>query len=248
MASISIPTGAAILGAGALSAGTSLLTGSKSSDAAVTAANTQATAANRSADIQKSEFDTVQESLKPFISAGQGNVNNLATNIGALIARFNPTISDLEATPGYKFTLDQGLKGTQNSYAGQGLATSGAAMKGATNYAEGLAGTTYQQQYQNYLGQNQQIYSMLGGLASLGESAAAGSGTIGAGITSNITSLLTGGAAATAAGTVGAANAFGNAATGVANAGSNTALLTALNSAGMFGTNPNAGGNYGNNL
>lgn len=235
-----IGTGAAILGAGALGAGANLLGGTIGSKAATDAGKIQAAAANRAADIQTAEFNTVRDSLQPFISAGQGNINNLATNIGALVARFNPTIADLESTPGYKFTLDQGLKATQNSYAGRGLASSGAAMKGAANYAEGLAGTTYQQQFQNYLGQNQQIYSMLSGIAGLGENAAAGSGQIGAGITSNITNLLTGGAAAQAAGTVGSANAITGAATGLAGSASNTGLLMALNNAGLFGTGANA--------
>lgn len=57
----------------------------------------------------------------------------------------------LEATPGYQFTLDQGLKATQNGFAAQGLASSGAAMKGAATFATGLADSTYQQQLNNYL-------------------------------------------------------------------------------------------------
>ncbi len=57
----------------------------------------------------------------------------------------------LEATPGYAFTLDQGLKSTQNSYAAQGLGSSGAAMKGAAQFATGLADQTYQSQLNNYL-------------------------------------------------------------------------------------------------
>ncbi len=63
---------------------------------------------------------------------------------------FAPTIENLEKTPGYQFTLDQGLKAVQNSYAAQGLGTSGAAMKGAADYAEGLASTTYQNQFKNW--------------------------------------------------------------------------------------------------
>jgi hypothetical protein len=63
---------------------------------------------------------------------------------------FNPTMKDLQNTPGYQWALDQGLKSTQNSYAARGLGSSGAAMKGAAEYAQGLASNTYQQQFQNY--------------------------------------------------------------------------------------------------
>ncbi len=57
----------------------------------------------------------------------------------------------LSQTPGYQFALDQGLKATQNGFAAQGLASSGAAMKGGAQFAEGLASQTYNQQLQNYL-------------------------------------------------------------------------------------------------
>ena len=58
----------------------------------------------------------------------------------------------LENLPGYQFTLNQGLKSTQNSYAARGLADSGGALKGAANYATGLANSgwnTYANALQN---------------------------------------------------------------------------------------------------
>lgn len=59
--------------------------------------------------------------------------------------------SALESTPGYRFTLDQGLKSTQNSFAAKGLANSGAALKGAAGFATGLANSTYEQRLSDYL-------------------------------------------------------------------------------------------------
>lgn len=102
---------------------------------------------------------------------GPLNINNLAQT-------FNPTMAQLEQTPGYQFTLDQGLKATQNSYAAQGLGTSGAAMKGADQYATGLASTTYNQQLQNYLTQNAQQYNMLLSGQSQGANLASAQNTI----------------------------------------------------------------------
>lgn len=75
-------------------------------------------------------------------------------------------LNTLQQTPGYQFTLQQGLQGVENGYAAQGLGRSGAALKGAANYAEGLASTTYQQIWQNMYNQ-----------AALGENAAVGQGT-----------------------------------------------------------------------
>lgn len=252
MPSISIPTGIAIAGAGALGAAGSVASGIIGSNAATSAAKTQANAAEQGQAIQQQEFSNIEQMLGPFVGEGQSAIGTLATLTGAqpggnpltapLTAPFQPTMAQLEATPGYQFTLGQGLKAVQNSFAAQGLGTSGAALKGATNYAEGLAGTTYQQQFQNYLAQNQQIYNQLAGVATLGENAAAQTGTTGSAITSNITNLLTGGAAATAAGTVGSANAISGAAAGIGNTSSNTALMLALNNAGLFGGGQNVAG------
>jgi hypothetical protein len=58
-----------------------------------------------------------------------------------------PTQAQLEATPGYKFTLQQGLESVQNSAAARGLGSSGAALKGAATYVTGLADQTYQNNF-----------------------------------------------------------------------------------------------------
>jgi hypothetical protein len=75
-------------------------------------------------------------------SAAQGIYGTLANGINE---------STLENTPGYQFTLGQGLESTQSSAAARGLASSGAALKGAASYATGLADSTYQNQYNDLL-------------------------------------------------------------------------------------------------
>jgi hypothetical protein len=57
------------------------------------------------------------------------------------------TQEQLEATPGYQFTLQQGLKAVQNSAAARGLGSSGMAQRGAAEYTTGLADTTWQNVY-----------------------------------------------------------------------------------------------------
>jgi hypothetical protein len=180
-------------------------------------------------------------------AGGTGGGSTLTGGTGSgpltspLTAPFTPTMTQLSQTPGYQFALQQGQLATQagSSAVGQGSAVSGAPGtsgigpsgplgKALANYSEGLASTTYQQQFQNYLTQNQQIYSMLSGLVNQGEGAAAGQATAGTtaggqGANALIAgaqgygSYSTAGAAATAAGTVGSASALGNAATGIGN-------------------------------
>ena len=169
----------AIIGSAVVGAGASII-GSQS------AANAQKEASQNAINAQQQMFNVAQQNLEPYNTAGQSAFAQLQALTGAgpggnpltapLTAQFQPTMAQLASTPGYQFTRQQGLQATQNAFAAQGLGSSGAALKGAANYAEGLAGTTYQQQLQNYLTQNAQTYNMLYGQSQLGENAAAGVG------------------------------------------------------------------------
>ena len=226
--------GAAIAGAATLGSGII------SSSGAQSAADTQSAATQAAAQLQAQEFQQVRNDLQPYINAGANALPQLesltGTNAGGnpltapLTAPFQPTMAQLEDTPGYKFTLDQGLKSTQNGYAAQGLGQSGAAQKGATDYAEGLASTTYQQQFQNYLNQNSQIYNMVGGISGSGQNAAAGTGALALNNTAQINALNVSGANAQAAGQVASSNAFANSFNGLG------AILN--NNSGMFSGTP----------
>ena len=192
--------------------------------AAALGANAQTSAAQAGIAAQQGMFNVTQQNLAPFQQGGVSALGNLQGLTGAgsggnpltapLTAPFQPTMQQLAATPGYQFTRQQGLEATQNSFAAQGLGSSGAAMKGAANYAEGLAGTTYQQQLQNYLTQNAQTYNMLYGQAGLGENAAAQVGNnataTGQGIAQNLTNAGQAQAGAYMAGGTAVGNAAGS--------------------------------------
>lgn len=78
----------------------------------------------------------------------------------ALAAGFNP--SDLAEDPAYKFRLQQGEQALGRSMAAKGLGQSGAALKAAQEYGQGLAAEQYQQSYNNWLNQNQQLAGQAG--------------------------------------------------------------------------------------
>ena len=243
MACISLPT-AALVGGG-LSAAGSVGSALLGSNAAQSAAQAQEQAAQTAANAELQMYGETSAKLQPFTDAGTGAIQTLqgltGTNAGGnpltapLTATFQPTMDQLAKTPGYQFTQQQGLQATQNAAAAQGLGQSGAALKGAANYSTGLASTTYQQQFQNYLSQNQQIYNMISGQASLGENAAAMQGNQGLAAQSQANALTTSGAAAGAAGIVGSANALSGGLSGVTGAASNSLLLGSLGSNGMYG-------------
>lgn len=120
---------------------------------------------------------------------------------------FSAELHALEATPGYQFTRSQGLKSVQNGAAARGLGISGAALKGAADYATGLAQNTYQAN----------LLNPLSSLASLGENAAAQTGKLGTEGTASAGAGIVGAGNAQAAGLIGGANAIGGAANNLAN-------------------------------
>ena len=63
-----------------------------------------------------------------------------------------PTLADLQNTPGYQFQLQQGLQGVDRGAAARGGLNTGGTLKAENNYAQGLAGTTYQNAVANSLG------------------------------------------------------------------------------------------------
>lgn len=218
-----MPTGALLGGIGAVaSAGASAF-------GANAAANAQGRATQQGNALLQGQYNQNSANLATWMTGGAQSfdtVNHLTGNFAGgdpltapLTAKFNPTMEQLQQTPGYQFTLDQGLKSTQNSYASKGLASSGAAMKGAADYASGLASNTYQQQFQNYWNQNKSIYDMLTGQSTQGLQAAgmlANSGnTLAQGQSNNLVGA--GNAQAAAYNTMGSA--AGNAFNGIAGYG-----------------------------
>ena len=158
-----------MVAAAAIGSGVAGLAGSAiSSGAAGSAASTQADAANQAAQLQNQQFQQTQTNLAPFLGTGQGANAILGAQLGNYSAVPNDEVTNLQKalpsestmpsmmtesqlvqTPGYQFNLGQGLQSVQNSAAARGLGLSGAAMKGAANYATGLADSTYQNQFAN---------------------------------------------------------------------------------------------------
>ncbi len=219
-----------------LMAGSGLASGLMGADAASSAADTQSAAARYAADLQAAQKAQTRADLLPYNAAGQNALTMLSGRLADLSSPITMTQADLEATPGYQFTRDQGLKATQSAAAAKGLGISGAALKGAARFATGLADATYDKRFANELASRKSNYDMLIGPASLGENAAAQTGTLGNASTTSQTNALMSGANAQAAGDVGSANALSNALTGGVNNYLNYSMLQKLLGSGSGGT------------
>jgi hypothetical protein len=180
-------------GAAGISAIGGIIGGLINAGGASAAAGAQSAAAKKAIRAQLRMYSMNRQMARPFIQQGGRVYNRLQGELPELTREFKPTIGELERTPGYQFVLDQGLKGLQNSYAARGLATSGASLKGATDYATNLAATTYQQQLDNYMKQNQNRYNTYSGYANMGMApmnALMNAGTtVGGGIGQNYTNI-----------------------------------------------------------
>lgn len=167
-------------------------------------------------------------------AGGSGNILN-SSLLGAPTA--NLSAADLAKTPGYQFDLSQGLESTQNSAAARGLGVSGAALKGASAYATGLAQNTYQQQYQNQVTNQTNQFNRLSSLTGLGQASAASQAVQGTQTGANIGNNITGAANAQAASTIAGVNGVNNA----INTGLGYNYLNSLQSQNQFANNGGVG-------
>jgi len=160
----------------------SLFGTTQQADAATLASQQQAQSqAAAQAALQKNlaPYSQIGTAVLPQLlkSLGYNGTFDSSGNISGITGsgfQFNPT--DLQNTPGYQFTLNQGLQGVNNQMSSQGLLGSGAQQKAIANYTTGLAQNTYNQQYQNALSQYMTNAGQLGNLLNLGQNAAAGIG------------------------------------------------------------------------
>lgn len=195
-----MPAGA-ILGAGALGAAGSLI-----------ASNAQAKGLKNALQTQREQFGVGQQALAPYANTGTealytlasyyglptpAGPNGMAANPGGQQGIQN-AMAAFTQTPDYQFAYDQGMRAFNNSAAAKGLGLSGAAVKGAQEFGQGLAS----QQFTNY-------WNKLSGLAGMGQQAAAGQASLAgtAGQVMGQTQANIG--AAQGAGIVGATNALG---------------------------------------
>lgn len=193
------------------------------SEAAKTAAQTQADAARQSADLQRYIFDTLNQQQGPYREAGYSALKDIQTQLPYLTSKFTPEDFAAGIDPGYAFRLKQGQMAAER--AGNLKGMTGNVLTGLQDYTQGLASQEYANAFNRNLAQKQNIYNTLAGIAGIGQNAQGqttqAAGTYG----TNVANLLTGGAAAQAAGQVGQANALGGALGNVMNTYTLASLL-----------------------
>ena len=127
-------------------AAASLIGGSMQADAAESAANTTAGAANRAADLQYKQYQENVARQKPFYDVG---VNALPELVKA--SKYTPfSMQNFQQDPGYAFRLKEGQKRLDRSAAARGGLISGAALKAATEYGQEMGSQEYMNAFNRY--------------------------------------------------------------------------------------------------
>jgi hypothetical protein len=149
---------------------------------------------------------------QPWRDAGGQAVGQMAAGL-APGGQFSTNFSkaDFQADPGYQFALDQGNQALARVGAMKGNSLSGAQIKGATDYNQGMANQQYGNAYNRFMQNRTTSFGELSNLAGLGQSSVGQTGQTGTQAANQIGANTMG--AATVAGNAGMANAgtWGNA-------------------------------------
>jgi len=184
-----------------------------SSQGAQSAADTAAEASGRASDAsvgeQRRQYDLNRADQAPFLTAGTGAVNRLAAGMapgGEFSRSFSSEDFLANQDPGYGFRMSEGMKALDRSAASRGGLLSGATLKGAQQYGQGLASQEYQNAFNRYQTNRANQLNPLQSLAGQGQTTATALGAAGSNMASNIgnaymtSAANTGNAAMSAAG------------------------------------------------
>lgn len=173
-------------------------------NAANKAADTQAGAADRAAELQYKMYQENVQRQQPFLEAGVGALNKLTA-----AADYKPFGMDqFKADPGYAFRLGEGQKALERSAAARGGLISGGALKAATRYGQDMGSQEYTNAFNRYQAERQAMLGPLQSLAGVGQTTANTLGSAGASYGAGAGEAYQNAANARASGYVGGANAL----------------------------------------
>ena len=243
MAIVGIST--AVIGAGAAVYGAN-----KASSAAKSAARTQAEAQDRAIAEQRTQFDAIQELLKPYVEAGKPDLTQpyIGAGPGALQAmqglaglrgagEQQAAINQIQQGAQFQELARQGEQGILQNAAATGGLRGGNVQAALSQFRPALLNQLIESQYGKLAGLTSLGSTSAENLLRLGQASAAGTGAAGQQSASNIGNLMVGQGQALAAGQIGAAQAQAQGAAGIAGAiggaGQNYMLMQALNKPSM---------------
>lgn len=216
--------------------------GGGATGAAKEAAQTQAAASDRAAQLQREMFERQVELQEPFRQAGITALNKLVP----LATEYTPFgMQQFQADPGYGFRMSEGMKALERSAAARGGLLSGAAMKGIQRFGQDLASQEYQNAFNRYRQEREARLNPLQSLAGVGQTTANVLGTAGQQYGTNVGNLYTQQGETAANALLAAQQARGSAYGQVGSALGRYLNMPARGGFGGAGINPASGEYYG---
>lgn len=199
------------------------------------ALNTQLAAGQQAGSTLKDIYNQQLGFVSPYQQAGLAGLNLLGQNKDYLTHQFDATDLAKGLAPNYNFMLQQGQMANQRAANVGGGALGGNALQGLQKFTQDYAGNAYQNAFNNYQQQRQNIFNTLSNIANMGQTA--NQQAIGAGTSygQNQTNLATGLAAAQAGATMGQAQ---NQTNLISNLANNVTLASLLGQKQAVGTPP----------
>ena len=209
------------------------------------AAQTQADATAQAQNQVLAAGQQGAQQYAPYQQLGQTGVNALNAQIPYLTRQFTNADLNANLAPNYDFMLKQGQGATiANANVGGGGSNVNLANQ---IFSQNYAQNAYQQAFNNFQGQQTNIYNRLAGISGIGMQGATGAANAMIGTGTNVAGLTSGLGNAQAASQIGQANAYGNAIGNVSNlaalyglSGNNAAAPVGGGGGGTY----NLGGGY----
>ena len=163
----------AIVGGAVIGGIASNMAAGEQASAATQAANTQADANRYAADIQYKMFEKQMELQEPWRKKGEEALNRLAAGLGQggeFGTKFSAT--NWQQDPGYAFRLAEGQRALERSAAARGGLISGNALKAAERYGQEMGSQEYQNAFNRYYAERQNMLQPIQSLAGVGQTTA----------------------------------------------------------------------------
>lgn len=188
----------------------------------VVSGSEQSSADKQAANTQLQMFNTINQQEQPFIQGGYGAESSLqnlmgigapsGAGYGSLTQSFTPQDYLNNQDPGYQFQLQTGGQALRNADTPGVGSLSGQSLKDLMTFNQNTAATGYQNAFNRFTTQQNNVFGRLSGLAGMGQNAASNVGTAGTSLGTGAAQAQAAAGAATAGGIVGATNSIGNSA------------------------------------
>jgi hypothetical protein len=178
-------------------------------DASRSASNTQADAAANSNALQKQIYDQNRADQMPWLEAGRGALDKLNALLadGSITSKF---AGDITKEPGYAFAAKEGQRAIDNSASARG-GIGGAALKAGARFAEGNATKYYNDAFNRYYTERQNMLDPLYRIAGFGTAANTANAVGGQNYANQVGGNNIGASNAAAANAINQGNIYGNA-------------------------------------